>query len=436
MPLGDAAKAAHAAFWAAKHGRVLAKDLVQDKLLAYFAGRGEALVDLPTDVDTDDSTSWQSEWETIAKSAGITDEVDIGRLVQWLRKRAAGPSAGKAVGAAGRALETLETHGITLSAAVVSDLEKTLSSGEAGDIVAQSTSCLCVALIYVGKPFEPDDAERWQRLHSGLSPTSAAMGGGQIDICQFESYILLQKRSNHLTLERALKTKAGWEEKFDSTLNLLQSHGLTGAVTMWHMVARQAVQQARDNEKKQRAYLYQYFFHEYLGLGMPTVLGIRSAVNTLAPGSSDSLGDVPTTSTPYDLALSGLQSSSRGANSFFMGDMGSEIDTGSMAGSGRSSTPSSASAMLDDAFAAKVAQAILAQGGGGQAGVQPPPPPSGLPPGLQPKAKCQFCKADCGYSCAASRTAFSDYRRVQNEKERVAAAKRRSDLAQAPVAEE
>ena len=57
-------------------GRVLAKDLVQDKLLAYFAGRGEALVDLPTDVDTDDSTSWQSEWETIAKSAGITDEVD------------------------------------------------------------------------------------------------------------------------------------------------------------------------------------------------------------------------------------------------------------------------------------------------------------------------------------------------------------------------
>eukprot|EP00966_Prymnesium_polylepis_P217283 5028679-Prymnesium_polylepis.3 len=54
-PLGDAATAAHTALWAARHGgRVLGQERVQQKLTAYFAGRGEAVIDLPVDVDVSD----------------------------------------------------------------------------------------------------------------------------------------------------------------------------------------------------------------------------------------------------------------------------------------------------------------------------------------------------------------------------------------------
>ena len=43
--LGAVATAAHAAFWAKPSGgRALSKVLIQDKLIAYFVGRGEALV--------------------------------------------------------------------------------------------------------------------------------------------------------------------------------------------------------------------------------------------------------------------------------------------------------------------------------------------------------------------------------------------------------
>ena len=85
-PLGPAAKAAHVAFWAATHGRALNKPLVQDLLVEYFAGRGEALVDLPTAVDVDDMVAWRSEWDTIATSAGIADKVDRDRVILWLEK--------------------------------------------------------------------------------------------------------------------------------------------------------------------------------------------------------------------------------------------------------------------------------------------------------------------------------------------------------------
>ena len=42
--------------------------------------------------------AWEVEWSSIARSAGISHEVDQGRLIQWLKKRAAGPAAGKATG--------------------------------------------------------------------------------------------------------------------------------------------------------------------------------------------------------------------------------------------------------------------------------------------------------------------------------------------------
>ena len=100
--LGAAAVAVHTAFWAGSFGgRSLSEELVQKPLVAFFTGRGEALADLLTDVDVNDVESWREEWKAIAKSAGISDEVDVRRLVVGLEKRAAGPvAAGRALGIA------------------------------------------------------------------------------------------------------------------------------------------------------------------------------------------------------------------------------------------------------------------------------------------------------------------------------------------------
>ena len=60
-----AARAAlEAAFGRRYKQYLLHKTLVQDKLVEYFAGRGEAAVDLPFDVDRDDETEWKDRWLT------------------------------------------------------------------------------------------------------------------------------------------------------------------------------------------------------------------------------------------------------------------------------------------------------------------------------------------------------------------------------------
>jgi hypothetical protein len=250
MPsLGAAAEAAHTAFWAGSQGgKTLSSEHIQKKLVPYFVGRGEALVDLPTDVDVDDVEGWKQEWEAIAASAGISDPVDCGRLVKWLQKRSAGPTSVRSQGVAGRALETLEAHGVSLSSAVISELEKNLASGEAGDVLAQSTSCLCVGILYTGKPYEPEDCERWERLRGSLVPGQC----GTVNICGFPNYILLQSKSANITLERALKHPLLWEQYLTNTLETLQANGLPKAASRLHQVVGQARKQARSSEPKQR----------------------------------------------------------------------------------------------------------------------------------------------------------------------------------------
>ena len=93
--LGSAAVAAHTAFWAAPHGgRAVPLEIVQKPLVAYFTGRGEALAELPTDMDVSDMPSWRDEWLDIAKSRrglGKRQERDQKRIVNWLEKLFAGP---------------------------------------------------------------------------------------------------------------------------------------------------------------------------------------------------------------------------------------------------------------------------------------------------------------------------------------------------------
>ena len=115
----SAAELALEAEFAIKHGRyALSKPLIRDKLIAYWSGRGETLVDLPLDVDNDDVTSWEGEWKAMAASAGVADAVDQNRLIGWLKAR-----ANPAVGSGG-------THSESLASRVMTSLE---AAGRAGE---------------------------------------------------------------------------------------------------------------------------------------------------------------------------------------------------------------------------------------------------------------------------------------------------------------
>jgi hypothetical protein len=427
-PLGDAAKAAHTALWAQRHGgRVLGQERVQAKLVEYFAGRGEAVVDLPVDVDVNDKAGWQGEWKLIAASASIDDAVDVDRLIKWLEKRSSGPSGVKSTGVAAKALETLESHGVVLSASIISDLEKNLALGEAGDAAAQCTSCLTVGILYTGAPFEPDDEERWQRLFGSLAPG----GGGQIDVCRFPGYISLMSKSANLTLERALKSQPLWDQYFTETLDRLESHGVPKAARMLHNVVMQCGRQAQSNEVKKRDFLRGYFFDEFRGLGMPALVGVRSSLSIMGevPGAR---AIMPTTCTNYDLALSGFSTqatlAAHGSTDFatLLGGSfgGSSCGGGSVAGS---VTPSSAGGSSAQEVASAVVN-LMAQGGlgmqlGAASGVSQPPPPPPPPPTAH---HCQFCeRAGCNGDCSASRRAFQLFR--ADVKQRAVAAKKKAE---------
>eukprot|EP00966_Prymnesium_polylepis_P303053 7000669-Prymnesium_polylepis.1 len=69
-PLSAAGKAALVPELWARHGRhVLSQTLLVTVLADLFAGRGEAVTDLPWDVDRDDEEASEIEWTTAATSA-------------------------------------------------------------------------------------------------------------------------------------------------------------------------------------------------------------------------------------------------------------------------------------------------------------------------------------------------------------------------------
>jgi hypothetical protein len=390
--LGSAAVAAHTAFWAAPHGgRALPLEIVQKPLVAYFTGRGEALAELPTDVDVSDMPSWRDEWLDIAKSAGIGEERDQKRIVNWLEKRFAGPGGTKAVGVAAKALETLDAHGVALSAAIISDLEKALASGEAGDALAQCTSCLTVALLYTGSPYSPADEEEWQRLKAALPVGS----NGTIDITAFDSYTKLHK-SNRITLERALRSGVLFESWFAKTINIFAAQALPKAVTMLQSVVNHARAQSPGSVKRQLMYLHGYFFTEYLGLGIPEVVGVRSAFIANSPDARDVIASLPTSSAPLDMALAAASGMSMlgmvqqpGAvdlETLSMG--GSSFGTGSSIGPGSSVSTAGLTAQMRQQITAEVLQQVRESGA-----LSTPAEP--MQQQTLSAFKCFFCSANC-----------------------------------------
>ena len=150
---------------AIRHGRH--KCPCQPEILAYLAGRGTGITDLPWAVDKDDETSWEDEWRALLASAKpASDALDRKQLILWLRSRGA-PLSGAAVGSglALVALDALASFGVTVSdPAAVSGLESALSSKEAGDEQQQCEDALTAYLILTNTLPTDEQSSEWDRV--------------------------------------------------------------------------------------------------------------------------------------------------------------------------------------------------------------------------------------------------------------------------------
>ena len=126
-PLADAAKAALKSALERVYDGAKLHPTVVAALVAYFAGRGEALTDLSFDYPQRGSVDdFERRWLAKLRSATITDEGDQVDFILWTKARTAPSSArgAEAKGLAKVALIALEEAGERPSAAALSNLEK------------------------------------------------------------------------------------------------------------------------------------------------------------------------------------------------------------------------------------------------------------------------------------------------------------------------
>ena len=226
-PLGGAAEAALRAELSIRHGRFnLSRPLIVDRLVAFLAGRGEGVNDLPFDLDNDDEETWEDEWRRVAISAGIADELDQDRFIFWLRARSRPIiSSRESTGLSHVAITSLEKAGVTISNDQAAAMQAAVVAAETGAARAQSTCTLCVFLMYFGRPGSVEECERYER-------ELAALGGsteGVVRVTSFETYGKLLTKSNSIVLERALKSPILWRDYKTSQGSLLSNNGLDKA---------------------------------------------------------------------------------------------------------------------------------------------------------------------------------------------------------------
>ena len=132
-PLDAAATAAVKAKLSKRHGRHHLPANVVAKLVQFFTGRGESLVDLPLDVDDDDVDAWEKLWGVIAEDAGVDVSSDRLRVVQYLhvRSKPASGATRDATGVANVAIMALEANGVAISSEAAAAMQNALAVAEA-----------------------------------------------------------------------------------------------------------------------------------------------------------------------------------------------------------------------------------------------------------------------------------------------------------------
>ena len=138
--------AAHRALWSSTHGsKRLPKVLVQEKLVAYYESRGEAVTELNLTPETGFLDEWRLEWDATLKDAGIDSPADRLKTVGWIESKAglrgSSNSVSGSTNLARLALEAFESVGADVPPEGILALDRAIAAKESGEVLAQ---CTCV----------------------------------------------------------------------------------------------------------------------------------------------------------------------------------------------------------------------------------------------------------------------------------------------------
>ena len=258
----------------------------QAALVDLFAGRGESLVDVVQHIviNKDNEAGWRSYWETVWAHNDMktkADMIDLEQFVLWARARCAGGSTALALGnsQAKKALDILDTNGISLPSSVRTDIEAAMNAADAGDEKGQCCSAEVVWLLYYVKSPEPDEISWYNHQFN----TGGGREGGKVEITKCPSYIKFHAKSPDtcLSLERVLKrpTEDGFTEWTIKVLDGINNAGKIKASAMFMRMLSKAHRFAQGSWLRKRAYLYGYFFEEFTGLGLPADFSVQAAMN-------------------------------------------------------------------------------------------------------------------------------------------------------------
>ena len=409
-PLNNAQKAALTAEFGKVYKGTRVKQVVADALVARLASKGDSLLDISgiLTLEADDEATWRAIWPQIFREAGIADASDLERFAKWARAR--GTDAGAGVAHHGhaqsrRAIEVLETNGMTVTSAMRAELEAVLAQGEAGSEREQCCCALTVFIIYLGRAPTEEEKAWWLEQFNQLGGAE----GGQIEITKCPSYAKTHAKTpdSCQTLERALKKESAFAEYSVKTLDLLNRAGMYKAAARLMKVLSLAMKQSSGSWARRKVYLYGYFFEEHTGLGLPVDMAYQSAINAMAvPAVMEKATELPGPAAAASTAGSMASWSDYSALGGSVGEAG-----GSSAGS---AFDMKALATVIEKSIQKAVEAGLAAGkeGGGGGG------------GGGARKTCMFCRRnDCpmpfgGAPCREANRAANDSRaKAKKEKE-------------------
>ena len=281
--LDAGAKLALESALAEKHGRFeLAADTAE-ALVDYFVARGRGIMALPWDVDTSNEPAWETEWTRYLIAAKVADPAEQYIFVQWLRARSAPGSGASRQGATKVALDTLTSHGVKLTAATEAALERELAASEAGSEYAQCRNARVAFRLLMNFDPSPEDEAWWDRQNAAY--TTDDFGSG-IDVpsrkCYKEQFKPSASGVQLLTLERALKSQQEFADWHPRKAGEFTSIGLPKAANRLTAIVSNSYTAANGVWEAQKAYLLNFFFKEFRGLGLPKDRGNASATVAMA----------------------------------------------------------------------------------------------------------------------------------------------------------
>ena len=299
--MDDVGKAAWTAELAKQHGKYKLRPAAQARLVAHLAAQGEALAEAGLDVTQEDVEEWEAIWEGTMADAGVVQQRDRAIFLAWGKARcsvavratpaggvaaadAAEDDSSRANDHAGRALRVLEGSGVIIPEAVRAKLVKDFEENAAGDYQEQCSNAVTVFILYLGRMPTAEEIKWWNRDYK----LGGGANGGKIDITRSEGYVKMHNKTSEgdvLTLARALKNEARFSSWVVTTMEALSKAGKPLACVQLTKVLLQADKNAVGAWQVKAAYLHGYFFEEYLGIGMPQVTALNSALHALASGS-------------------------------------------------------------------------------------------------------------------------------------------------------